>query len=102
MCISGWLSPDGGWRECEPYEHINKADEICSSVYDIFSNRPDEELLFRGWIHFSMFSAFMGDDCVITDKQLAFINKSNVSKEQMKGIVKHLESNARRQRYYDG
>ena len=101
MSISGWLSPDGCFYGCKAFEHTNKADEICSSIYDVFSNHPDVELLSRGWIHFTLLYAYMNENCTITDKQLLYINRSAVSKEQMKGIVKHLGSNMRRQRYYD-
>ena len=40
----GWLSPDGELVECNSFDHISSACEICG-------NAPDDVLLAHGWLH---------------------------------------------------
>lgn len=50
----GWLTPLGGFYDCEEYEHLDMAKQL---VEDYLYNRDnsrydyDEILLERGWVH---------------------------------------------------
>ena len=51
----GWLSPDGELVECNSFDHISSASEICDklgySYTNARGNTPDDVLLAHGWLH---------------------------------------------------
>lgn len=51
----GWLSPDGELVECNSFDHIYSASEICDKLGYSYTNArgnvPDDVLLAHGWLH---------------------------------------------------
>lgn len=51
----GWLSPDGELVECNSFDHIAAASEICDKLSYSYTNArgnaPDDVLLAHGWLH---------------------------------------------------
>ena len=51
----GWLSPDGELVECNSFDHISSASEICDKIGYSYTNArgnaPDDVLLAHGWLH---------------------------------------------------
>ena len=51
--LIGWLSPDGDIYECEPYDHIETAANICYKFGYEQSGALDDILLKHSWVHIS-------------------------------------------------
>lgn len=47
----GWLSPDGDIYECEPYDHIELAANICRKFGYEQYGALDDILLKHSWVH---------------------------------------------------
>lgn len=47
---TGWLSPSGDFYPCRSYDHVAKAEEICSALNcEMVADVYDDELLKRGF-----------------------------------------------------
>lgn len=49
----GWLSPDGDIYECEPYDHLESAANICRKLGYKEYGAVDDTLLNHSWVHIS-------------------------------------------------
>ena len=77
--LCGFLSPDGIYYYCEPFDHMNKAKEICKELYnlDLISSLDAENYLLN-----NSFVAFYSRSVGF----LAFGNLGTHSKETKKVI----------------
>lgn len=75
----GFLSPKGTFFECESYEHIYYAKQICKDYYSYNAEHgvaAEDYLLSKGWIVFRTSDVYNNRKGSITDEQINFINCS--------------------------
>lgn len=48
--MTGFLSPEGEFYQCNTYGHITLADDILKEKYNIEANLSVEELCSHGWV----------------------------------------------------
>ena len=76
--LTGWLAPDGDLYECDIYDHIETAANICHKFGYEQSGALDDILLKHSWVHISFSFApyrrfYIEWDKFLTEPQKQFL-----------------------------
>lgn len=86
--LCGWLSPNGDFYPCGPYEHVHLADKLTSSHYpnteDTVNAACDDFLLAEKWIKLFCDGLVVGN---ILHPALFQKNSRFITEQQMNWII---------------